>query len=271
MTTDAWHDLRAALDAAEGPVRFWLRDDDAVAVTPALERLDALRAAAGAPLLLAAIPAGATPALGGWVAERAGVTACQHGVAHRNHAGAGARACELGGERDDAAVLAELLAGRAAMDAAFGPGGWHPLLVPPWNRIRPSLVGHLPAAGYATLSTFAGAALPAVPNLERLDPGLDIIDWRGGRKGRDAPDLARRLAGLVPGVGVTGVGILTHHLAHDAAAWNGLEAMLALLSAHPAARFAAPWRVPAAVDKPGDVVLEASGGAGSSMVRAGRS
>ncbi len=34
------------------------------------------------------------------------------------------------------------------------------------------------------------------------------------------------------------LGILTHHLAHDAAAWAGLEALLENLAGHPAVRFA---------------------------------
>lgn len=239
MSEAAWTALCAALEAGP-PVRVWLRDDDAVEVTPALDRLAGLCAAAHAPLLLAVIPAGATPGLAAWTARHPAIVPCQHGVAHRNHAAAGARACELGGERPDAAVLAELAAAAAAMDRLFTPDGWLRVLVPPWNRIRDSLVPHLPGAGYRALSTFSSAAeRPPGGGLPRLDCDLDIIDWRNGRRGRTAEDLCARLSALLGPARAQdrAVGLLTHHLAHDAACWAFLERLLPMLACHPAVRF----------------------------------
>lgn len=231
---------RAALDRfaeAGRPLGVWLRDDDAVAPTAALDRLVALCALVRLPILLAVIPAGAEAALGAFVADHPSVNPCQHGFAHRNQAAAGERAIELGGERPLEAVCAELAEGRARLENLFGPR-LRPVLVPPWNRIAPALEARLPGLGYSVLSTF-GPPGPAVPGLKRLNCDLDIIDWRNGRVGRSPEDLDRRLAALVADrhAAEAPVGILTHHLAHDRAAWEGLELMLRCLGRHPAVRF----------------------------------
>lgn len=230
MTEAAWADLEAALAAAAArgtQVRVWLRDDDAVEVTPALERLAAVTKESHMPVLLAIIPAGATGALADWVSAHGLFTACQHGLAHANHAGPGERACELGGDRSDAAVFADLATGRARFKRLFGPAA-SDILVPPWNRIRDSLVPGLSGLGYIALSTFASAKAHASSALPRLDSDLDIMDWRNGRRGRSEGDLCARLAHLVApttGAGRT-IGILTHHLAHDEAAWSFLDRFL---------------------------------------------
>ncbi len=232
MSASAWQAFDAALEgaAARGTrLRFWLRDDDAVDVTPALERLSDLCAVAGLPVLLAVIPAGITADLAGWLAAQPLFTPCQHGLAHTNHAASGERACELGGDRPDAVVLAELRAGRGRLRAALGPVAPSDILVPPWNRIRDSLVPQLPALGFTALSTFKGPQ-PRVA-LPRLDCDLDIIDWRNGRHGRSDEDLCARLVRLIDGAIATGeaIGLLTHHLAHDEAAWGFLARLLARL------------------------------------------
>lgn len=236
MSEAAWAGLEAALAgaAARGVrLRVWLRDDDAVEVTPALERLAAVTEESRMPVLLAVIPAGATAALADWVAAHGPITACQHGLAHANHAGPGERACELGGDRSDAAVLADLATGRARFKRLFGLTA-SDILVPPWNRIRDSLVPELPGLGYAALSTFAAATPPASAALPRLDSDLDIMDWRNGRRGRSDDDLCARLVRLVASATGTGraIGVLTHHLAHDEAAWSFLHRVLRTMRQH---------------------------------------
>lgn len=241
MSEAAWTQLSRALDAGP-PVRVWLRDDDAVDATPALDRLAGLCADAALPLLLAVIPTGATPTLSAWAAKHPLVAPCQHGVAHRNHAAPGARACELGGERSDAAVLAELAEAAAAMDGLFGAEGWLRVLVPPWNRIRDSLVPRLPTAGYCGLSTFSSSDSSAQPSSHgppRIDCDLDIIDWRNGRRGRTAEDLGGRFAVLLAAARTQdrAIGLLTHHLVHDAACWAFLDRFVPMLARHPAVSF----------------------------------
>ena len=231
---DDWKPARDALDRAHAEgrtLRVWLRDDDCVAVTPALERLASLCAAARLPILLATIPAGAEPGLGAWMAGRAAVVPCQHGFAHADHAPPGERARELGG-RPVEAVLAELARGRALLRDLFGPA-LSDILVPPWNRLDAALVPHLPAAGYAALSAFAPT--PEASPIPRLDADLDIVDWRGGRIGRPLDEMARKVSGIV--ARQDRLGVLTHHLAHDDAAWAGLASLLDRLAAHPAVRF----------------------------------
>ena len=107
------------------------------------------------------------------------------------------------------------------------------VVVPPWNRIDAEVVPRLPGLGFTALSCFAPT--PDASPLPRLDSDLDIVDWRGGRVGRPLDDLARKVADIV--ARGDRLGILTHHLAHDDAAWASLAALLERLAAHPAARF----------------------------------
>ncbi len=238
MTDACWLDLDDALaraaDGAGRPTRFWLRDDDAVAVTPALERLAQACGDAAMPVLLAVIPAGAGADLAAWLARHPGVTPCQHGWRHANHARAGERACELGGDRPDEAVLGDLARGRDRLRALLGRDP-APVLVPPWNRVRPSLVPRLRAGGaYAALSTFGRSPDPFALNCD-----LDLIDWRNARRGRSAADLCGRLRGLVGQAREDGgpIGLLTHHLAHDEAAWAFLGGFLDRMRGRPDAVF----------------------------------
>lgn len=234
MSDEPWTPARDALDRAHAEGRrvdVWLRDDDCAAPTPALERLASVCGGVGLPILLAVIPAPAEDALAPWIAAHPAVTPCQHGFAHANHAPPGERARELGG-RTVSAVLDDLRRGRARMRDLFGPA-LSDVLVPPWNRIDAEVVRHLPDLGFSALSCFAPT--PDASPIPRLDADLDIVDWRGGRVGRPLDDLARKVAGIV--AGSDRLGILTHHLAHDVAAWGALDAMLERLALHPAVRF----------------------------------
>ena len=239
--SEFWHFAREALDRAHHAgrtVRVWLRDDDCVAVTPALERLAALCAGVGLPILLAVIPEPAEPGLAPWIAAHPSVVPCQHGFAHRNHAAPGERAREIGGRPPDA-VLGELARGRARLRELFG-GALSDVLVPPWNRIDEAVIPRLPGAGYAALSCFGPP--PDASPIPRLDSDLDIVDWRHGRVGRPLADLSGRIAAILDRQ--DRLGILTHHLAHDASAWAALEETLHRLAAHPAVRFAAAASLP---------------------------
>ena len=234
MTNVAFAPARDALDRAHAAGRtidVWLRDDDCVAVTPALNRLAGLCGGVGLPILLAVIPEPADAALVPWIATHGSVMPCQHGFAHKDHAAPGERARELGG-RPVPAIRDELERGRAKLLGLFATG-LSDVLVPPWNRIDAALIPHLRGAGFAALSCFAPT--PEDSPLPRLDSDLDIVDWRGGRIGRSLDDLARKVAGIV--TRGDRLGLLTHHLAHDGAAWDALDRMLRALAAHPAVRF----------------------------------
>ena len=239
---DHWASLTAALDRATGAGRqvdVWLRDDDAVTTTKALDRLAALARRSAMPVLLAVIPDPADRHLVRFVNSEPLLTPTQHGFAHVNHAGFLQRACELGLHRGRETILAELALGRDKMAALFGSRR-SDILVPPWNRIAPELVPALPQLGFGGLSTYASLHANS-PGLDILNAGLDIIDWRNGRVCHREDKLVSRLAGLIDDGGP--VGILTHHLVHDEAAWLFLDRALDRLAAHPAVRFTAADRL----------------------------
>ena len=103
-----WSDLRDELAAWQNLGRtatLWWRDDDAVAPTPALERLLELADKHGVPLALAVVSAQATEALATRL-DGCGDHVCvlQHGFAHANHAPEGEKSMELGAHRPAAAI-----------------------------------------------------------------------------------------------------------------------------------------------------------------------
>lgn len=224
--------LRRALDAraADGrPATLWLRDDDAVEPTPALERLFDL-ARAGVPVTVAAIPKRTGEALAQAVVAVSGVEVAQHGWSHANYAGAGEKKQELGAHRPLPVVVEEVARGFAKLSALHGPR-FVPLMVPPWNRIAPPVAAMLPGAGFRALSVFGPARAGPLP---QVNTQVDIIDWHGSRGGRPANVLEREiLAAMEAGP----VGILTHHLVHDAAAWGFLDRLLAVTEGHPGCRW----------------------------------
>lgn len=252
----AWDAFGNELDAWAASGRtasFWWRDDDAVAATPELDRLLAITAAHDIPPALAVIPAQAEPSLFARLAHAPQATVLQHGYAHRNHAPAGARKCELGDERPAEAVLAELARGRALLDAATR-GRALPVLVPPWNRIGATVQARLGEAGLTGLSTSKPRARRRVAaGLVQANVHVDPIDWAAQRRGEggfagdhqvlDAAlrHLRARRSGTVDATEPTG--FLTHHLVMDEATWRFAERLAASVARHPAARWVAAGAV----------------------------
>lgn len=240
MTT--WRELEAALDdvAARGrAIRVWWRDDDAGRDHPALERLLELAERRAWPLGLAVVPLWLDDQAQARIAAASLAIVLQHGHAHADHASPGARAIELGG-RDPATVTAELASGRACLTEAFG-ALFLAVLVPPWNRIDPRLIGHLAAAGFVGLSTFGRrqSARPA-PGLIQINTHVDPVDWRGSRL---FVGEAAALGQLIDALDLEEpIGLLSHHLVMDPDGWRFLDQLLGTLADHPAAR-------PCAVDR----------------------
>ena len=103
------------------------------------------------------------------------------------------------------------------------------VMVPPWNRIAPVLVPTLPEIGYRGLSTFGPRPrVHPVRGLLQVNTHVDLIDWKGGRvfAGEQAT-LAGLVAALVQARSGGGepVGVLSHHLAMDAGAWDFLRSL----------------------------------------------
>jgi hypothetical protein len=109
-------------------------------------------------------------------------------------------------------------------------------MVPPWNRIAPEVVTGLPGIGIRALSAFGKVSATALPV---LNPDIDPIDWHGTRSLHDADGLWQALAQAAARGDDRPIGILTHHLDHDAAIWAFLEELMALTD-HPACRWVAP-------------------------------
>lgn len=227
-----WSPLDAAM-AGRAPVLWW-RDDDAVAPTPALDRLIALTEEVGAPLTLAAIPARVTGALAERVARADGVAVAVHGWAHESHAPEGEKNAEFGAHRPLPARMAEAERGLRVIGEAFGPRAL-PVFIPPWNRMAPDMPEALAQAGYRGLSVH-GNRLPGSAPLPRIDAHLDPVDWRGTRSAVDPAALVARVCALLREDAP--IGLMTHHLAHDEAVWALVAGLARRLTAR-GARWAA--------------------------------
>ncbi len=225
--------------AAEGRrVRLWWRDDDARSVTPELQRLLGLARGHGLPLALAVIPEGAETALAERLAGEPEVCVLLHGHAHMNHAPAGEKRAEFGDHRPAETMQAEIAAGRARLETLCG-SRFRPVFVPPWNRIGRTARLLLVDLDLPVLSVY-GAARPAeTGGPAEINTHLDVMDWRA-MTGLSPAEADRRLADLIAGRreggpdGEEPIGLLTHHLQHDEAAWRLVTTMLGLLADHPA-------------------------------------
>lgn len=252
MNDPLFDDVRRELDhwTAEGFVApLWLRDDDAIAATSSLNQLLDRCRSNEISVLLAVIPMLANESLVAALAAEPRAEIGMHGIRHRNHAPASRKAEELAVERGRDAIVTELGAARDRLVGLFGAdaGTWY---VPPWNRIAPDVAHWLPAVGFRVLSAFGAARQPGDTPLRHANTHVDIIDWKGGRTGRPlgwvAGELARQLR-LAREDGGRAVGILTHHLVHDTATWQALDAIIEATRHHPSARWIKPSSlVPAA-------------------------
>lgn len=237
MNSDAVKRHLDQLAGEGGRVRFWLRDDDAVQPSAALQRLLSLTAQYPVPLVLAVIPEETGAELADLLSVLDHVRVAVHGWSHRSYSTAPAKKQELGLDRPIAEVLAELQSGFAKLQSLYGLQ-FEPMLVPPWNRIAPEIIDALPALGFESLSVF-GREKQAVPGV--LNTHVDLMDWRGTGGGKPADDLfAEVLACLTADDPVPAIGVLAHHLVHDDNAWAFLEELFALTAAHPACRWVAP-------------------------------
>lgn len=239
MPTAAETGLIAALDALPAPVTLWWRDDDAGREQGRnLERLLSIAGAHGVEVALAVVPEWLQESVAGRIAEHLQATVLQHGVAHADHARAGEKKIELGGAASSAGLEQGLVAGRERLAARFGDR-FLPVLVPPWNRVAPTLVERLPTLGFAGLSTFGERRVAdAPPGLAQVNTHLDLIAWHEGRRPLTLAETLDGLAALVRRAPKGPIGILTHHLVMDRAAFLALDRLLAILQNHPKALLA---------------------------------
>ncbi|MDR6666303.1 polysaccharide deacetylase family protein [Rhizobium sp. 1399] len=214
--------------------RLWLRDDDAIEPTAALERLLAETKNYGIPVTLAVIPASTGAPLAQRLADEARVSVAVHGWAHYNHAGPDDKKQELGGSRLEETILGELHEGFLKLKGLY-PKRFLSMLVPPWNRIDKGLIPKLSALGFESLSTY-GRVKGESP-LAIVNSHLDLMDWHGARGGRPMADLIGELVAELQDRfegSREPIGVLGHHLVHDAAAWDFLAELFEATAGHPA-------------------------------------
>jgi len=227
-------DELAQWDNDLSPARLWLRDDDAVEPTENLEKLITLSQSYRVPMVLAVIPHAVSQSLADRLQGLQQISIAVHGYSHTNHAPADQKKCELGLHRGKKTVLKELDAGRKKLAAMFGDQ-FVDMLVPPWNRIDRELVPELAEMGFESLSTFTWKDFAKTPGLSQLNTHVDIIDWKGSRGGRALDDLVNDLTEACKTARLQGgapVGLLTHHLVHDGAAWDFLTQLFEFCDTH---------------------------------------
>ena len=235
MTVD-WSrlDTELAVWRAQGlTLPLWWRDDDAIAPTPALDRLATMAGDLSLPVHIAVIPKHAAPALAQLCQERPLVRPLVHGWQHISHAPEGAKKAEFGHPRPDAAL--ELTQGLDRMQSLFRDD-LLPVFVPPWNRLDDGLLPVLAQAGYVGVSTY----LPrkdriAASGLVQINTHIDPIYWRGTRSlvppDTLIADITKLLQDRRNGLAdpQEPLGFLTHHLVHDEDIWGFTHAFLARL------------------------------------------
>lgn len=246
MNASPWQALALELDrwsASGRQIGLWLRDDDAVAPSPALDRLSELAERFAAPVLLAVIPLLAEPELATALRGMPLLRPCQHGAIHRNHTPAGGKKSEFGAEREADHVDADIAQGRRRLHDLLG-GDVLPIFVPPWNHIAPSHAARLGTLGFSGLSCFRAYRLGPDGGPRLLNTHIDVMDWHGGRIGHPAADILDELLTLLTDrrmaeTGNVELGLLLHHRDHDETAWSFLSDLLQA-AAHPAIRLVDP-------------------------------
>jgi len=244
---DVWHSVRAELDQWQRERRvaqFWWRDDDAADASDELKKMLALARRFDVTVGLSVIPAKLNPRLVPLLDPRQVLI---HGFAHENHAREGQAKREFGGTRSFDEILGDLEGGIVLIRKILDPRVL-PVLVPPWNRIVPSALAHLPRLGFRGLSTWKPRAVARpVRGLLQVNTHLDIIDWRHGRAIKDE----RLVAGLLlrklrwrralKQRASEPLGLLTHHAYWSPAKEQVVVRMLEATRNHPAAI----WHTPA--------------------------
>ena len=230
--------------AAGMRAQLWLRDDDAVRPSPALDRLIGLAGQFDVPVALAIIPSRTGPDLARRLDRARHIHPVIHGWSHANHAPPSEKKQELGPHRARDIVLSELSMGLARLSDLHGER-LVPMLVPPWNRIDPSLLDDLPALGFAGLSAF-GHKLASKPKLPVVNTHIDIIDSHAGNACRDHGMLVNSLVtelAQARALGGRAVGILSHHLVSDDDAFRFLRELFTAAAQSGVVRWRSPGEI----------------------------
>jgi len=228
-----WLDpLRAALDAAERPVDFFLRDDDAGWDDERLFALLDVCGDYGLPIDLAVIPQALGPSVAAALVDRAeddpgSLGLHQHGFAHTNHEPSG-RKHEFGPSRGYRAQRQDIAEGQRRLRELLGPH-LDPIFTPPWNRSTQTTADCLVELGFVALSREARAEAIEAPGLTELPVS---VDWFAHHRGtRLAPAEVASLAARAT-ESAEPVGIMFHHAVMPDDELGQAAELLSLLSEH---------------------------------------
>jgi len=227
---------------------LWWRDDDAVRVTPELEKLLTVAANTGTAPAIAVIPAvlktnHMTP-LNDTLFDCDGCAVFVHGFAHVNHASAGEKKCEFANQRSSDVMEDEIRRGVQILSAF---DCFHAVFVPPWNRASDKLMDVLVEAGIRGFSGYGPRPAPMPKaGLKQVNTHMDIIDWKGSRgfAGTErvltmmTRHLRQKRHGLADVQEPTGV--LSHHLVHDDDCTSFLDEFITRTRNHPAVHWLTP-------------------------------
>jgi len=232
---DCFANLSAELDLwseHQQSAKLFIRDDDAVEITPELLHLQKMTEFRQTPLLLAVIPKFAKFELGDFIERHPLITPAVHGYSHENHAGKGDKKIELGGRQSVDQVLEILDDAHNHMTRIFGHS-LSKILVPPWNRISEDVVAGISDLGFHGVSGFGWKKQDT--NICWINTHVDIINWR---ENASAKSIVQVIGELVDNLqtarqhGFVPIGILTHHLVHTQLSWHMLDELFEYLCGH---------------------------------------
>jgi len=237
-----WAELSRELDdwsAAGRVATLWLRDDDAVAWTPQLQRL--FEVAGDVPVALAVIPALAEAGLAERLQSLLGVEVLQHGWRHENHWGTQGLS-EYPPARNDEEVLQEFRAGRDRLKQLFGERAL-PVFAPPYHGFGDGFLPLLAKGRIRAISRKGPRPAKRVAGVYQSNVHVVLIDWTEPPSFGDPQAVLRsvvehlraRRLGRVDSDEATG--LLTHHLVQDEASYEFLARLIEVTMAHPAARW----------------------------------
>jgi len=214
---------------------IWWRDDDAAEDTRALRKLQTMSAALKVPVHLAVIPERAKPSLLKFLTKHDNLIPVVHGWQHKNHNSKEQKKSEFGIDRDGVAI--DLETAMTTCRDMFGDR-LVPMFVPPWNNFADEHLPLLSRLGYRALSTYTPrTARIATPGVVRINTHIDPIFWRGDGGLVPPETLVVQITGLLADRRIGSadaeepLGVLTHHLAQDAAVWSFTRACIEVLLA----------------------------------------
>jgi hypothetical protein len=236
----AFAPLRRELDQwklAGQSVAFWLRDDDAIIMTPKFQPLLALQQKYDLPIVIAVIPKIAGVCLANVIRQYSKISVVQHGWSHDNHMNDNKFYSEFSADRMLGEVHNDLQAGKAQLKQLYGKQ-FVDGFVPPWNHFSAHLLPLLKNYEFISGREHTVCANSPVPS---LPAHIDVLRWKGQPRFRGRRRIVREVCAQLKSQCQTGqyqpVGILLHHLDMDKMTWQFLDELMDVLTAHPAADF----------------------------------